>query len=140
MPRVYTYTRSATEEPNAQPKHAASLQAWLAKYPDHSLAGAFEDRGVSGLTPLDQRPGFKALLAALQEAPAEIVLVPSLEHISRDRGALPEILAHLPWQRVRLLTVESASDQSVGEQLLAQSVLAAIQTYQRQRRSRKARV
>ena len=86
MPRVYTYTRSATDEPNAQPKHDAALHAWLAKYPDHSLAGAFEDRGVSGLTPPDQRPGFKALLAALSVEPAEIVLVPALEHVSRDRG------------------------------------------------------
>lgn len=140
MPRVYTYTRSATEEPNAQPKHAASLQAWLAKYPDHSLAGAFEDRGVSGLTPPAERPGFKALLTALQTEPVEVVLVPSLEHVTRDRGALPEILAHLPWQRVRLLTVESLPNESIGEQLLAQSVLAAIQTYSRQRRSRRARV
>lgn len=140
MPRVYTYTRSATDEPNAQSTHDAALHAWLAKYPDHTLVGAFEDHGVSGLTPLDQRPGFKALLAALDAEPAEVVLVPSLEHVSRDRGALPEILAHLPWQRVRLLTVESLPNESVGEQLLARGVLDAIQTYSRQRRSRRPRV
>ena len=95
MPRVYTYTRSATDDPNNHAKHDAALQAWLAKYPDHSLAGAFEDRGVSGLTPPEQRTGYKALLAALQEAPAEVVLVPALEHISRDRGVPSMVCAQL---------------------------------------------
>ena len=140
MPRVYTYTRSATNEPNCHAAHDAALRAWPAKVPDHSLAAAFEDLGVNGLTPPAERPGFKALLAALQTEPVEVVLVPSLEHVTRDRGALPQILAHLPWQRVRLLTVESLPNESIGEQLLARSVLAAIQTYSRQRRSRRARV
>lgn len=140
MPRVYTYTRSATEEPDTQPKHDAALQAWLAMYPDHILAGAFEDRGVSGLTPPDQRPGFKALLAALQAAPAEIVLVPALEHISRDRGVPTLVCQHLRLQGARLLTTANLPTESVGEQIVAQSVLSVIEEYRRLCRSRRARV
>lgn len=140
MPRIYTYTRSATNEPDTQSKHDAALQAWLARYPDHSLAGAFEDRGVSGLTPPDQRAGFKALLAALQAAPAEIVLVPALEHVSRDRGVPSMVCAQLRLGGVRLLTTENLPTEGVGEQIVAQGVLSAIEEYRRLRRSRKARV
>lgn len=140
MPRVYTYTRSATDDPNNHAKHDAALHAWLAKYPDHSLAGAFEDRGVSGLTPPEQRTGYKALLAALQEAPAEVVLVPALEHISRDRGVPSMVCAQLRLGGVRLLTTENLPTEGVGEQIVAQGVLSAIEEYRRLRRSRKARV
>ncbi len=140
MPRVYTYTRSATEEPNAQPKHDAALQAWLAKYPDHSLAGAFEDRGVSGLTSPAERPGFKALLAALQAAPAEVVLVPALEHVSRDRGVPAMVCQQLLLTGTRLLTTQSLPSEGVGEQIVAQGVLSAIEEYRRLSRSRRTRV
>ena len=140
MPRIYTYMRSATEEPDAKTQHDAALHAWLAKYPDHSLAGAFEDRGVNGLTPPDQRAGFKALLAALQEVPAEIVLVPALEHVSRDRGVPSMVCAQLWLRGVRLLTTESSPTEGVGEQIVAQGVLSAIEEYRRLRRSRRARV
>ena len=140
MPRVYTYLRSATEEPGASDTRRAPLDAWFAANPEAQLAGAFEDIGVSGLTPPHERPGFGALLAALKADPVEIVLVPSLEHVSRDRGALPAIPALLPWRQVRLLTAESLPNENVGEQILTQSVLAAMQTYSRQRRSRKTHV
>ena len=140
MPRVYTYTRSATDEPDTQPKHDAALQAWLAQYPDHTFAGAFEDRGVSGLTPPDQRAGFKALLTALQAAPADIVLVPALEHVSRDRGVPAMVCQQLLLTGTRLLTTQSLPSEGVGEQIVAQGVLSAIEEYRRLRRSRKARV
>ena len=140
MPRVYTYVRSATAEGSAQPNPSEPFGPWLARHPDAEIAGSFEDLGVSGLTSTEERPGFAALLAALKTEPAEIVLVPSLEHLTRDRGALPQILAHLTSLRVQLLTVERLPTGHAGQQRLTQSVLDAIQTYGRQRRSRKARV
>lgn len=126
MSRVYTYTRSATGAPAAQQAHDAALRAWLARHPGYTLAGAFEDLGVSGLTSPAARAGFQALLAALQAAPADLVLVPSLDRVSRDLGVLCEVREQLWGQGVRLLTVESAPEAAEAETRLFREVVAAV--------------
>ena len=89
MPRIVTYCRAASAE---DPDRLASLQrqltAQVAQHPDHTLVGAFDDLGLSGLTAPQDRPGFQALLAAHTREPAEILLIPAVHHLSRDRRTL----------------------------------------------------
>ena len=139
MPRVYTYLRSAIEEPDTDANPRAALDGWLARYADHQLRGAYQDRGVSGLTPPEQRPGFKALLTAVSQETGDLVLlVPAFHHVSRRAGVLQEVRRKLALCGVRLLTSESPPDDGLGEQRLVEGVLSAIQDYHRSlRRSRR---
>lgn len=140
MPRVYTYRRIATEEAVADPNPSAVLDAWIARHPEHELQGSYQDLGVSGLTPPEERPGFQALLAAMaQEQGDTVLLVPAFHHLSRRPGVPQELRQQLARRGVRLLTPESPPDEGLGEQRLVEGVLSAIQEYRRSlRRSRRA--
>ena len=85
MLRVYTYVRRAQANPRGEEDPFA---AQVAQHPDHTLVGAFDDLGLSGLTAPQDRPGFQALLAAHTREPAEILLIPAVHHLSRDRRTL----------------------------------------------------
>lgn len=108
MPRIVTYCRFATPPP---PERIAELEgqlaALLASLPEHALVGAFHDQGMSGLSLPQGRPGFQALWVAQARAPAEILLLPAIHHLTRDREALLLLIADLT---ERGLTVRTRED------------------------------
>lgn len=139
MPRVYTYTRSATEERLPDPQPDAALTGWLARYPNMQVLGAFSDRGVSGLTPFEARPGGAALLAALRQQPADIVLVPAWHHAARDRGLRMQLRRDLSALGARLLSSVSLPDDGLEEEAVVRAVMAALHTPARARKPRRSR-
>lgn len=96
MPRIVTYCRSATSAPSVTLDDAErQLAELVAALPAHALAGAFRDLGASGAGRPQDRSGFRALLAAQAGEPAEILLLPALHHLTRDRAAVPALVADL---------------------------------------------
>jgi DNA invertase Pin-like site-specific DNA recombinase len=59
----------------------------------HQVLEVFKDIGVSGVTPLDARPGWGALMSRLSEVDG--IIVESLDRISRDPGQLLNVLRRL---------------------------------------------
>jgi len=56
----------------------------------HQVLEVFRDIGISGVTPLDARPGWGALMSRLSEVDG--VIVESLDRISRDPGQLRKVI------------------------------------------------
>ena len=91
MPRIVLYARAADRVPSEQ---IDALTRALAPLSQHTLLGAYSDH-ASGYTSPWRRPGLRALLAAQARAPAEVLLLPALHHLTRDRLALPALLRAL---------------------------------------------
>lgn len=107
MVRVFTYRRSAAEKPIPAPD-ADPFLAWFAAHPYATRAADYADLGVSGLTAPATRAGFGALLAALTEEPADLVLVNRWTDLGRD-WAVSVLARQLLAQRgVALLCVRDA--------------------------------
>ena len=107
MPRIVTYCRFATPMPTERIAGIErQLAALVASLPEHALIGAFHDQGVSGLSLPDDRPGFQALLSAQAREPAEILLLPALHHLTRDREVVLDQLATLTTQGLTVRTSE----------------------------------
>lgn len=139
MSRTYTYLRTAIEEATADPNPSALLDAWLARRSDHQIVGSYQDAGVSGLTPPEERLGFQALLSAVAQETGEVVLLlPAMHHLSRQPAVLREVQAHLAGSGVRILTPEGSPDEDPRERQLVDGVLSAIQEYRRSLRRRHA--
>lgn len=94
MPRIVTYCRSATAEDAARLATASdALTTLIAAHPEHRLVDAGRDLGVAGLGDPLERPGLRALLEGLDREPAEILLLPAIHHLTRDRDRLAPTLA-----------------------------------------------
>jgi DNA invertase Pin-like site-specific DNA recombinase len=78
----------------------------------HQVLEVFKDIGVSGVTPLDARPGWGALMERLSEVDG--VIVESLDRISRDPGQLLDVLRRLEAMGKVIISV---SDNGVNQLL-----------------------
>jgi len=85
--RAVGYIRVSSEE---QVRHGLSLEAQresllaYAKLKGLELVAIFEDPGVSGGKPLSERPGGRALLAALKRGEANAVIAVKLDRLFRS--------------------------------------------------------
>jgi len=78
----------------------------------HQVLEVFKDIGVSGVTPLDDRPGWGALMSRLSEVDG--IIVESLDRISRDPGQLLDVLRRLEAMGKVIISV---SDNGVNQLL-----------------------
>lgn len=81
MLRVYTYVRRAQANPRGEEDPFA---AWFEAHPYATRDADYTDLGVSGLTAPGQRPGFAALLSALDADKPDFVLVRRKEDLGRE--------------------------------------------------------
>lgn len=84
MLRIYTYARRATLELLAGVESDA-FNAWFAAHPYAEQSAAFTDLGVSGLSLGPTRPGFSALLAAIDQDLPDFVLLQRWADLGRSR-------------------------------------------------------
>src|SRR5580700_4569263 len=78
------YIRVSTDDQKLGPEaQRASIEAWAARE-GVSVASWHVDQGVCSVTPLDERPGLVAALAALREHGAGILVVAKRDRIARD--------------------------------------------------------
>jgi DNA invertase Pin-like site-specific DNA recombinase len=74
---------STSDQANGVEAQSAALDAWAARE-GVQLVACFFDRGVSGATPIDARPGFLGALTALREHGAGLLVAAKRDRIARD--------------------------------------------------------
>jgi len=86
--RLLGYVRTSSGERDGGGQEFAIYQ-WAGRN-GHQVIEIFRDIGVSGVTPLDARPGWGALMSRLSDADG--IIVESLDRISRDPGQLRKVI------------------------------------------------
>jgi putative DNA-invertase from lambdoid prophage Rac len=86
--RLLGYVRTSSGERDGGGQEFVIYQ-WAGRN-GHQVLEVFRDIGVSGVTPLDTRPGWGALMERLNEVDG--VIVESLDRISRDPGQLRRVI------------------------------------------------
>jgi len=89
--RLVGYVRTSSEERDGGGQEFAIYQ-WAGRN-GHQVIEIFRDIGVSGVTPLDARPGWVRLMERLSEVDG--IIVESLDRISRDPGQLRKVIDEL---------------------------------------------
>ena len=105
MLRVYTYLRRAQ---TAQHGEEDAFTAWFEAHPYATRGADYTDLGVSGLTAPGQRPGFAALLSALEADKPDFVLVRRPEDLGRSLPVTLLARNLIDLRGVDLLCVERA--------------------------------
>ncbi|MFP3316069.1 MAG: recombinase family protein, partial [Caldivirga sp.] len=86
--RLVGYVRTSSNERDGGGQEFAIYQ-WAGRN-GHQVIEIFRDIGISGVTPLDARPGWVRLMERLSEVDG--VIVESLDRISRDPGQLRKVI------------------------------------------------
>jgi DNA invertase Pin-like site-specific DNA recombinase len=108
--RLVGYVRTSSNERDGGGQEFA-IYKW-ANERGHQVLEVFRDIGVSGVTPLDARPGWGRLMERLSEVDG--VIVESLDRISRDPGQLLDVLRRLEAMGKVIISV---SDNGVNQLL-----------------------
>ena len=80
------------------------------------------DQGISGSTPVAQRPGGRALLADALARRVNVVLVESLDRISRDQVELERTVRRFEHHGIRLIGVCDGYDSSAAGRKVIRAV------------------
>lgn len=83
-PVAVGYIRVSTDEQDLGPEAQERAIAEYCTTHGCVLAGVFVDKGVSGTTDLDRRPGFRAAYEAIQQHGARLFVVAKLDRLARD--------------------------------------------------------
>lgn len=118
MLRVFTYLRCASGRP-APGADVDPFGPWFEAHPYATRGADFDDLGVSGLTLPDRRPGFAALLAAIDADKPDFILVYSWACLGRS-PLVSSFARHLIDRRgVDLLSVDAPASVGAGALILA---------------------
>jgi len=123
------YIRVSTDEQHLGTEaQALALQAYADSH-GFELAPACIDRGISGATPLDGRPGLLAAVAQL--GPGDVLLVTRRDRLARDVvvAALVERLVERAGARIVSCAGEGSEGGPAGE--LMRSIIDAFAQYER---------
>lgn len=138
MPTVITYLRSCSSAPADYAHHQRALDSWLAEHPDHERVGAWVDAPCLRATPLSRRLGFNALLAQLADQPVDLVLVPATCTVTTAPDDEGWMLDGSRTRGIVALRTDEDPKQATAQRQLRRSLLDALDTYAKQRRSRSA--
>jgi len=108
--RLLGYVRTSDDDRDGGGQEFAIYQ-WASRN-GHQVIEIFRDIGISGVTPLDVRPGWSALMERLSEVDG--VIVESLDRISRDPEQLLDVLRRLEAMGKVIISV---SDNGVNQLL-----------------------
>lgn len=87
------------------------------------VVGSYFDRAVSGSTPVAKRAGGSKLLAALMSGEADLLVIESLDRLSRDQVDQEMIVRQLEFIGVRIVGICDGYDSSTGS---SRKVLRAV--------------
>ena len=130
--RAIGYIRVSTEDQHLSPDaQRGAIEKWCA---DNGLTciGCEVDIGISGSTPIDERPGLCAALAALAPMNAKALVLVHRDRLARDVviAALTETL--VAEAGARILTVQGTNGDTPEDQLL-RTIVDAFAQYERAR-------
>lgn len=80
------------------------------------------DNGVSGSTPVSQRPAGRALMADAMAARIDVVLVESLDRLSRDQVELERTVRRLEHRGIRIIGVSDGYDSAAAGRKVIRAV------------------
>jgi DNA invertase Pin-like site-specific DNA recombinase len=80
------------------------------------------DNGVSGSTPVAQRPGGRALLADALAGRITVLLIESLDRISRDQVELERTVRRLEHRGIRIIGVSDGYDSAAASRKVVRAV------------------
>ncbi len=125
------YIRVSTEDQNLGPEaQRAAIERWALANRVEVVAW-FEDRGVSGATPIADREGFVNAISALRDHNAGILVSAKRDRIARDVLIAAMAEAVLRSASATLRTADGASDADGPEGLLMKGIIDLFAQYER---------
>jgi DNA invertase Pin-like site-specific DNA recombinase len=132
---AYLRTSSATnigEEKDSGRRQLQAIEAY-AKRAGIALVGTFNDEAVKGSDPIDTRPGFAAMLEALEANGTKTVIVETANRFARDLMVQEVGFAMLRARGINLIAADSPSsflDDTPTARLIRQ-VLGAVSEFEK---------
>jgi DNA invertase Pin-like site-specific DNA recombinase len=125
------YIRVSTEDqilgPDAQ---RAALERW-ASARSVELVGVFADRGVSGATALDRRPGLLAVLDCMAEHGAGLLVAAKRDRFARDVILAAQLERLVERAGAKLISTDGASDGDSPEATMLRRILDVFGQFER---------
>ena len=132
---AYLRTSSATnigEDKDSGRRQAQAIEAY-AKRAGNKLVGTFYDEAVKGSDPIDTRPGFAAMLEALEANGTKTIIVETANRFARDLMVQEVGFAMLRARGIDLIAADSPSsflDDTPTARLIRQ-VLGAVSEFEK---------
>jgi DNA invertase Pin-like site-specific DNA recombinase len=128
----YRTSSAANVDGDSEQRQRAAVMAY-AERAGVTVAAEFYDAAVSGADPIDQRPGFRAVLVALRESGARTIIVETANRFARDL-----IVQETGWRYLQQLGIELIAADSPGAFLdetptavLIRQVLGAVAQFEK---------
>lgn len=129
--KAVAYVRMSTDRQDLSPDaQRAAIERW-ASAQGVTVVAWHDDLGVSGGTPLEERPGLLAAIDALDTHNAGVLVVAKRDRLARDvlTAALVERLCERKGARIQ--TADGAGNESGPEGALMRTLLDAFAAYER---------
>ena len=129
--RMVGYIRVSTEEQNLGPDaQRASLERW-AMNRGLEIAGMFEDRGVSGATALDRRPGLLAAIESVRASGAKFLVAAKRDRFARDVILAAQLERLTARHGAQLISADGVGEGESPEAELMRRMVDAFASYER---------
>jgi len=129
--RAVGYIRVSTEDQTLGPgEQRAALERW-ASARNVELVGVFEDRGVSGATALDRRPGLLAALDCMAEHRAGLLVAAKRDRFARDIILAAQLERLVERAGAKLMSTDGASDGDSPEATMLRRILDVFGQFER---------
>ena len=129
--RVVAYLRVSTEDQNLGPEaQRAAIDRWC-KANGAAIVAVHEDLGVSGGTPLDQRPGLLAALDSVAAHKAGVLLVAKRDRLARDVMVAAMVERLVDRAGARILAADGTGNADGPEGALMRVIVDAFAQYER---------
>lgn len=119
--RIAIYARYSTDK-QAESSLCDQYRLCETKTPEGVIVARHGDDGVSGSTPVDRRPGGRALLADAMAGRFDVLLLESLDRLSRDQVELERTVRRLEHRGIRILGVSDGYDSAAAGRKVIRAV------------------
>jgi DNA invertase Pin-like site-specific DNA recombinase len=126
------YIRVSTDDQRNGPEaQRAAIEAWAAREGVH-VAAWHVDHGVSGATPVAQRPGLVEALASLRAHRAGVLVAAKRDRIARDVAVADSVAKMAAKEGATVRTVDGMSDASGSAGMIQRGVSDLFAAYERE--------
>lgn len=119
--RIALYARYSTDK-QAESSLSDQYRLCESRAPDGTIVARHGDDGVSGSTPVDRRPSGRALLADALAGRFDVLLVESLDRLSRDQVELERTVRRLEHRGIRIIGVSDGYDSAAAGRKVIRAV------------------
>lgn len=132
--RIASYARisQSRDESTSIARQREQAQAWAAMK-GGTLVAEYEDDGISGAVPPQDRPGLAAAIAAAEAGQIDALVVAKLDRLARDVRAFLELADLLAKHDVALISIAESLDMGSAAGRMVATVLAAFASMERER-------